>query len=86
MKQKLTLLLSFLVVATLASAQMMDSKFSSAKKGTLVGIHFNALDIKTPVTLKSAAGTRSFSKIQDMDLGFSLSYWKGLTKTIDFSN
>jgi OmpA-OmpF porin, OOP family len=85
MKQKLTLLLSFLVVATLASAQMMDSKFSSAKKGTLVGIHFNALDIKTPVTLKSAAGTRSFSKIQDMDLGFSLSYWKGLTKTIDFS-
>jgi OmpA-OmpF porin, OOP family len=85
MKQKLTLLFSFLVVATLASAQMMDSKFSSAKKGTLVGIHFNALDIKTPVTLKSAAGTRSFSRIQDMDLGFSLSYWKGLTKTIDFS-
>jgi OmpA-OmpF porin, OOP family len=85
MKQKLTLLFSFLVVATLASAQMMDSKFSSAKKGTLVGIHFNALDIKTPVTLKSAAGTRSFSRIQDMDLGFSLSYWRGLTKTIDFS-
>jgi OmpA-OmpF porin, OOP family len=85
MKQKLTLLFSFLVVATLASAQMMDSKFSSAKKGTLVGIHFNALDIKTPLTLKSAAGTRSFSRIQDMDLGFSLSYWKGLTKTIDFS-
>ncbi len=85
MKQKLTLLFSFLVVATLASAQMMDSKYSSAKKGTLVGIHFNALDIKTPVTLKSAAGTRSFSKIQDMDLGFGLSYWKGLTKTIDLS-
>jgi OmpA-OmpF porin, OOP family len=63
----------------------MDSKFSSAKKGTLVGIHFNALDIKTPLTLKSAAGTRSFSRIEDMDLGFSLSYWKGLTKTIDFS-
>jgi OmpA-OmpF porin, OOP family len=85
MKQKLTLLFSFLVVATLASAQMMDSKFSSAKKGTLVGIHFNALDIKTPVTLKSAAGTRSFSQIQEMDHGFSLSYWRGLTKTIDFS-
>ncbi len=85
MKQKLTLLFSFLVVATLASAQMMDSKYSSSKKGSLVGIHFNALDIKTPVTLKSAAGTRSFSQIQDMDYGFSLSYWKGLTKTIDFS-
>jgi OmpA-OmpF porin, OOP family len=85
MKQKLTLLFSFLVVATLASAQMMDSKYSSAKKGSLVGIHLNALDIKTPVTLKSAAGTRSFSKVTDMDYGFSISYWKGLTKTIDFS-
>jgi OmpA-OmpF porin, OOP family len=85
MKQKLTLLFSFLVVATLASAQMMDSKFSSAKKGTLVGIHFNALDLATPVTLKNAAGTRTFSHIQDMDYGLALSYWKGLTKTIDLS-
>jgi OmpA-OmpF porin, OOP family len=85
MKQKLTLLFSFLVVATLASAQMMDSKYSSAKKGTLIGIHFNALDLATPVTLKSAAGTRTFSKIEDMDYGFSLSYWRGLTNTIDFS-
>jgi OmpA-OmpF porin, OOP family len=85
MKQKLTLLCSFLVVATLASAQMMDSKFSSAKKGTLVGIHFNALDLATPVTLKNAAGTRTFSRIQDMDYGLALSYWKGLTKTIDLS-
>ena len=85
MKQKLTLLLSLLVVVTCASAQMMNSKYSSSKKGSLVGIHFNALDIKTPVTLKSSAGTRSFTKIQDMDYGLSLSYWKGLTKTIDFS-
>jgi OmpA-OmpF porin, OOP family len=85
MKQKLTLLLSFMVVVCVASAQMMDSKFTSKKKGSLVGIHFNALDIKTPVTLKSAAGTRSFSKLKDMDYGFSVSYWKGLTKTIDFS-
>jgi OmpA-OmpF porin, OOP family len=85
MKQKLALLLSFLVFVTVASAQMMDSKFSSSKKGTLVGIHFNALDLKTPVTLKSSAGTRSFSNITDMDLGFSVSYWRGLTKTIDFS-
>jgi OmpA-OmpF porin, OOP family len=85
MKQKLTLLLSFMVVVCVASAQMMDSKFTSKKKGSLVGIHFNALDIKTPVTLKSAAGTRNFSRIDQMDYGFSISYWKGLTKTIDFS-
>ncbi len=85
MKQKLTLLLSFLVLIAIANAQMMESKFSSAKKGTLVGISFNALDLKTPITFKTAASTRTFSKITDMDYGFSLSYWKGLTKTIDFS-
>ena len=85
MKQKLTLLFSLLVVVTCASAQMMESKYSSSKKGSLVGIHFNALDLKTPITLKSSAGTRSFSRLEDMDYGFSLSYWKGLTKTIDFS-
>jgi OmpA-OmpF porin, OOP family len=85
MKQKLTLLLSLLVVVTCVSAQMTNSKYSSPKKGSLVGIHFNALDIKTPVTLKNSAGTRSFSRIEDMDYGLSVSYWKGLTKTIDFS-
>jgi OOP family OmpA-OmpF porin len=85
MKQKLTLLLSFLVVVACASAQMMNSKFSSSKKGELLGIHFNSLDIKTPVTLKNSAGTRAFTRIDDMDFGLSLSYWKGLTKTIDFS-
>jgi OmpA-OmpF porin, OOP family len=85
MKQKLTLLLSFLVFIAVANAQMTDSKFTSAKKGTLVGIHFNALDLKTPLTFKSAAGNRTFSTVQDMDYGFSISYWKGLTNTIDLS-
>ena len=85
MKQKLTLLLSFLVIVACASAQMTDSKYASEKKPTLFGIHFNALDIKTPVTLKNASGPRTFSNIDEMNYGFSLSYWKGLTKTIDFS-
>ena len=85
MKQKLTLLFSFLVVVGCASAQMADSKYASAVKGHLFGIHFNALDIKTPATLKSSAGPRTFSKIQDMDFGFSFSYWRGLSKTIDLS-
>ena len=85
MKRKFILLLPFCIVVAAASAQMMNSKYSSAKKGDLFGIHFNALDIKTPVTLKSSAGNRTFTKIQDMDYGFSLSYWKGLTNTIDFS-
>ena len=85
MKQKFILLLSFCIVVAVASAQTMNSKYSSSKKGDLLGIHLNALDIKTPVTLKSTAGNRTFTKIQDMDFGFSLSYWKGLTNTIDFS-
>ncbi len=85
MKQKLTLVFSFLVVAICASAQMINSKYSSAKKGDLFGVHFNALDITTPVTLKSSAGTRTFTRLENMDYGFSLSYWKGLTNTIDLS-
>jgi OmpA-OmpF porin, OOP family len=85
MKQKLTLLFSFLVAVTCVSAQISDTKSSSPKKGTLVGIHFNALDIQTPLTLKSSAGSRTFSNLKDMDLGFSVSYWKGLTNKIDFS-
>jgi OmpA-OmpF porin, OOP family len=85
MKQKLTLLLSFMVVVGCASAQTMDSKFASSKKGKLFAIHFNALDIKTPVTFKSTATTRNFSGIRDMDLGLSVSYWKGITNKIDFS-
>jgi OmpA-OmpF porin, OOP family len=85
MKQKLTLLLSFMVVVGCASAQTTDSKFASSKKGKLFGIHFNALDIKTPLTFKNTATNRTFSGLKDMDYGFSLSYWKGLTKTIDFS-
>ena len=85
MKQKLTMLLSFLALGFLANAQMKDSKYTSSKKGTLVGIHFNALDLKTPVTFKTAATTRNFANILDMDYGFSVSYWKGLTSKVDFS-
>ena len=84
MRQKLTLLLPFLLIGFLATAQKSSSK-SASKKPTLVGIHFNALDITTPVTFKNAANTRTFTKIQDMDYGLSASYWKGLTNTIDLS-
>ncbi len=85
MKQKLTLLLSLVMVGFFATAQMNDSKFSSSKKGTLVGIHLNALDITTPLTFKNSATTRTFTRIEEMDFGFGISYWKGITKTIDFS-
>ena len=84
MRQKLTLLLPFLMIGLLATAQM-GSNNSGSKKAALLGIHFNALDITTPVTFKSAANTRTFAPITDMDYGMSVSYWKGLTKTIDYS-
>ncbi len=85
MKQKLTLLLSFLVVVTCASAQMMNSKYSSAKKGNLIGISINALDVFTPETFKHNNTTRTFTGLRKMDYGMSVSYIKGLNKYIDFS-
>ena len=85
MKQKITLLFSFLVVVACASAQMMNSKYSSAKKGDLFGIHINALDVFTPETFKKTNTTRTFTGLRRMDIGMSISYWKGLTNTIDFS-
>jgi OmpA-OmpF porin, OOP family len=83
MKQKLSVLFLLFFIGLVATAQMKNS--SASKKPALVGIHFNALDITTPVTFKNAANTRSFTNITNMDYGFSVSYWKGLTNTIDFS-
>ncbi len=82
MKQKLTLVLALLAMAAGSFAQ--TSKGPS-KKPSLFGIHFNALDIETPVTFQNSSNNRTFAKLRDMDFGFGLSYWKGLTNTIDFS-
>ena len=85
MKQKLTLLLSFLVVLSCASAQMMNSKYSSSKKGDLFGIHVTALDVFTPDNFKKNGNRKILTDLRKMDIGMAVSYWKGLTKTIDFS-
>jgi OmpA-OmpF porin, OOP family len=85
MKQKLTLLFTSLALASLTFAQDLSSKYAGKKKGTLVGIHLNALDLKTPLTLKNSSTTRRFAKPGELDYGFSFSYWKGLTNTIDLS-
>ena len=83
MTQKITLAILALCFAFTATAQ--NSRYLSDKKGSLFGIHFNAYDIETPKTFKSSSTPRKFSNIRDMDYGLSLSYWKGLTKTIDFT-
>lgn len=78
MKQKLKLVLAALVLTTGAFAQ-------NNKKPALVGIHFNALDFKTPETFKNSNTPRTLAGLRDMDFGLSLSYWKGLTSKIDLS-
>lgn len=82
MKQKLVLLFSLVLTASGLFAQSSDNP---TKKGTLFGIHFNAVDFKTPVVWRNNTGSRDLTKMKDMDFGFSLSYWKGLTSRIDFS-
>ncbi len=83
MKQKITLALLMVGIAISATAQ--NSRYLSSKKGDLFGVHVNAYDITTPLTFKSSSTNRTFTNLRDMDFGFSLSYWKGLTNTIDFS-
>jgi outer membrane protein OmpA-like peptidoglycan-associated protein len=83
MKQKIALVFTLIVFTISAFAQ--SDKYASPVKPSLIGIHFNALDIYTPVTLKNSSSSRKFTKLKDMDFGLGLSYWKGLTKTIDFS-
>ncbi len=85
MKQKITLLLSFIVLVACASAQMMNPKYSSSKKGNVFGIHINALDVFTPETFKNNKNVKILTDLRKMDIGMSISYWKGLTNTIDFS-
>jgi OOP family OmpA-OmpF porin len=84
MKQKLTLSLCFAVFATCSFAQTSE-RFTSDKKGSLLGIHFDALDFKTPETFKNANSPRIATNLKDMDFGASVSYWKGLTSKVDFT-
>jgi len=79
MKQKLKLLLAAMFFISLGI------QAQETKKPGLVGIHFNALDFKTPETFKNSISPRNFASLKDMDFGLSLSYWKGLTNKIDFA-
>ncbi len=77
MKQKLAFIFSFLVLAT--------AGFAQTKKGSLIGIHFNSLDIKTPQTFKDNSGPKTLAGLKGQDYGFSLSYWRGLSSHLDLS-
>ncbi|MDB5201266.1 MAG: OmpA family protein [Ferruginibacter sp.] len=84
MKQKIALLLTMMVFAIGAFAQMSGSS-APEKKQSSFGIHFDAVDFKTPVTFKNSNSPRTLAGIRDLDFGLSLSYWKGLTSKIDWS-
>lgn len=82
MKQKLLLVFSFLILAVGAFAQV---KSPSTKRGSLLGIHFNSMDIKTPQVFKDNSGPKTLAGFKDQDFGFSLSFWHGLTSHLDLS-
>ncbi len=91
MKQKLTMFVATLILATGAFAQKKATKdFTSNKKGQLFGIHFSVSDFTTPETFKTSPNAisqseRKFPNIKDMSFGLGFSYWKGLTPKIDFA-
>src|ERR1700712_2203553 len=82
MKQTIKFLLAGAILCSTAHAQ---NNMYPAKKGTLVGIHFNLADFKAPTGIKDPITGKVYSGIRDMNKGFSVSYWKGLTTKIDFS-
>ncbi len=83
MKQKLTLILALTLLATSSFAQ--KSMGRGDKKGSLIGIHFNVQDFDAPLHIKNPSTGKGYTKLKDMDKGFSISFWKGLTRKVDFS-
>ncbi len=78
MKLKLTLIIALSVFSTALFAQ-------SAKKGQLFGLHYNMSDFNSPASIKDASSGSGYSKVKDMNKGFSIAYWRGLTAKIDLS-
>src|SRR5450432_953596 len=63
---------------------------ASPVKGSLIGFGFNLTDFQTPAEIKATSlgdvfKNKDFSSLRRLDVGFSLMYWKGLTKHVDFS-
>ncbi len=92
MRQKMafTVLLALLMSGAFAQKMKKADRFSSAKKGSLFGLHFNLADFRTPEAIEKTTFSDAFKgdawrKMSNMSNGFSLSYWKGLKNTIDFS-
>jgi outer membrane protein OmpA-like peptidoglycan-associated protein len=85
MKQKLTLILALSLLATSAFSQKTKKMGAGDKKGPLFGLHFNMADFNAPIGIKDPSTGKTYSRINQMDKGFSLSYWKGIKPRIDFA-
>ncbi len=82
MKQKLSFLLAIVMICSTAMAQ---KNWGPSKKGSLFGIHFNMADFKAPTGIKDPISGKVYSSVREMNKGFSLAYWKGLTSKIDLA-
>lgn len=76
MKLKLTL--------TIALTALMITAFAQ-KKGQLIGLHFNLADFNAPANIKTPSSGKGYNSLKDMNKGFSISYWRGITSKIDLS-
>ena len=79
---------AFLLVSSLCATHAQ--KFPSPVKGSLIGFSVNLTDFTTPAAIKASSlhdvlKNKNFSPFSSLDMGFSLMYWKGLTKHVDFS-
>jgi OmpA-OmpF porin, OOP family len=82
MKHKLSLLFAVVIFCSSAMAQ---KDWAPSKKGTLLGVHYNMADFKAPTGIKDPISGKVYSSIREMNKGFSLSYWRGLTSKIDLA-
>lgn len=76
---------SFLLVALLAFSVAVQ-----AQKKSALGFSFNVVDFETPNAIKNTSFSdvlkgKDWYKLNNKDYGFSLYYWRGLTKQLDLS-
>ena len=82
MKQKLTLVLSFLAVVGIANAQFLKSIKNIR---SLVGVHVNSMDVNTPQAWKDNEGPKTLGTLKNQDLGISFAYYQLVSPRVDFS-
>jgi OmpA-OmpF porin, OOP family len=85
--KKLLALLSFFCSSYYAVNAQTNA---SPVKGSVIGFSFNGTDFQTPVEIKATSlhdvlKNKDFSSLRRLDIGFSIMYWRGLTKNLDFS-